>query len=132
MLAPFFPLSPHLPVRNPSPSWDMLSDDSTLAWFAFLSVGVWRVAPPSIAATEECAQRACLRIADVTVMHSVMTKAIGSIATAIGRPACGPEAPFSIVPLSIVIEGVGVRQTLGEDRIEVASIHEPSRRMGNL
>ena len=36
-----------------------------------------------MAATDECAQRACFRMADVTVIHSVVTKATGS--TAIGR-----------------------------------------------
>lgn len=38
---------------------------------------------------EECAQRACLRIALVTVIHSVTTRATGSIATvvlAVRRP----------------------------------------------
>jgi hypothetical protein len=30
-----------------------------------------------MAATDECAQRACLRIAEVTVMHSVTTNATG-------------------------------------------------------
>lgn len=41
--------------------------------------------PPRIAATDECAQRACLRIADVTVIHSVTTNATGLTATVIGR-----------------------------------------------
>lgn len=40
--------------------------------------------PPRIAETEECAQRACLRMADVTVMHSVVIRATGSTATEIG------------------------------------------------
>lgn len=38
-----------------------------------------------MAATEECAQRACFRIADVTVMHSVTTSATGLTATVMGR-----------------------------------------------
>jgi hypothetical protein len=33
-----------------------------------------------MAETEECAQRACLRMAEVTVIHSVVTKATGSTA----------------------------------------------------
>jgi hypothetical protein len=33
-----------------------------------------------MAATEDCAQRACLRMADVTVMHSVTTRSTGSTA----------------------------------------------------
>ena len=36
---------------------------------------------PRIADTDECAHRACLRMADVTVMHSVVIKATGSTAT---------------------------------------------------
>jgi hypothetical protein len=46
--------------------------------------------PPRIAETDECAQRACLRMADVTVMHSVVIRATGSIATdiGIGRTLC--------------------------------------------
>ena len=38
-----------------------------------------------MAATEECAQRACFRIADVTVIHSVTTRATGLTATVMGR-----------------------------------------------
>ena len=37
--------------------------------------------PPKIADTEECALRACLRMAEVTVIHSVVIKATGSTAT---------------------------------------------------
>ena len=37
-----------------------------------------------MAETDECAHLACLRMAEVTVMHSVMTRATGSIATVIG------------------------------------------------
>ena len=59
-----------------------------------------------MAATEECAHRACLRMADVTVIHSVITRAIGSMATVIGRFAWGDgTVPFSVVPLSIVLGG---------------------------
>ena len=36
--------------------------------------------PPRIADTEDCAQRACFRMADVIVIHSVVIRAIGSIA----------------------------------------------------
>jgi hypothetical protein len=55
--------------------------------------------PPSMAATDECAQRACFRMADVTVIHSVTTRATGSTAMVIGacrvsawvlfNPGCG-------------------------------------------
>jgi hypothetical protein len=37
--------------------------------------------PPRIADTEECAHRACFRMADVTVIHSVVINATGSTAT---------------------------------------------------
>ncbi len=40
--------------------------------------------PPRIAETEECAHLACFRMADVTVMHSVVIKATGSTATDTG------------------------------------------------
>jgi hypothetical protein len=40
--------------------------------------------PPKIAETEECAHLACFRMADVTVMHSVVIKATGSTATDTG------------------------------------------------
>jgi len=48
--------------------------------------------PPKIAETEECAQRGCFRIADVTVIHSVTTSATGLTATVMGR---GPEFAIS-------------------------------------
>jgi hypothetical protein len=40
--------------------------------------------PPRIADTEECAHLACFRMADVTVIHSVVIKATGSTATDMG------------------------------------------------
>jgi hypothetical protein len=40
--------------------------------------------PPRIADTEECAHLACFRMADVTVIHSVVIKATGSTATDTG------------------------------------------------
>jgi hypothetical protein len=40
--------------------------------------------PPSMEETDECAHRACLRIAEVTVIHSVVIKATGSTATETG------------------------------------------------
>ena len=55
--------------------------------------------------TEECAQRACLRIADVIVMHSVVINATGSTAMEMGVLFGVDEAmlaPF----LSMVVIGV--------------------------
>ena len=52
------------------------------------------VPPPKIDATDECAHRACFRMAEVTVMHSVVMRATGSIVTEIGRglrPLAGPS-----------------------------------------
>lgn len=37
-----------------------------------------------MAETDECAQRACFRIAEVTVIHSVTTSATGLTATVMG------------------------------------------------
>lgn len=42
-----------------------------------------------MADTEEWAHRACLRMAEVTVMHSVMTNATGSMARVSGRRVAG-------------------------------------------
>jgi hypothetical protein len=49
--------------------------------------------PPRIAETEECAQRACLRMADVTVIHSVVIRETGSTATEIGVALPLPSQP---------------------------------------
>jgi hypothetical protein len=83
-LFPFFPRKPHLlgtasscsppPPTMPCP-----------ALSRFCIAGVLLEEPPRIADTEECAHRVCLRIADVTVMHSVTTSAIGLTATDMGR-----------------------------------------------
>lgn len=49
--------------------------------------------PPRIAETELCAHRACLRIAEVTVIHSLTTKPTGSTAIDVGRrTGCGVVA----------------------------------------
>lgn len=46
---------------------------------------------------DECAQRACLRIALVTVMHSVTTNATGSIATVILLPVYPSKVDSAMV-----------------------------------
>ena len=83
MLLPFFPLRPHLlgTASSCSPPLIIPCPVRSRRWTA----GVLLDDPPSIAATEECAQRACFRIAEVTVMHSVTTSATGLTATVIGR-----------------------------------------------
>lgn len=83
MLLPFFPRRPHLlgTASSCSPALMMPCPVRSRRWTA----GVLFEELPSIAATEECAQRACFRIADVTVMHSVTTRATGLTATVMGR-----------------------------------------------
>ena len=85
MLLPFFPLRPHLlgTASSCSPPLIMPCPVRSRRWTA----GVLLEDPPNIAATEECAQRACFRMADVTVMHSVTTSATGFTATVMGRGA---------------------------------------------
>jgi hypothetical protein len=71
------------------------------------------LAPPKIAATDECAHLACFRIDEVTVMHSVITRDTGS--TAIGIVPLGPAGTspvFSGTELDIVARGKGSRRPL--------------------
>jgi hypothetical protein len=83
MLLPFFPRSPHLlgTASSCSPALTMPCPVRSRR----CTVGVLFDELPRIAATEECAHRACLRMADVTVIHSVTTRATGFTATVIGR-----------------------------------------------
>jgi hypothetical protein len=67
-----------------------------------------------MAATDECAHRACFRIADVTVMHSVTTRATGLTATVMARGAtlavasCSVEgASSSLLVLDMAAEAWG-------------------------
>ena len=83
MLLPFFPRSPHLlgTASSCSPGPAMPWPVRSRRWTA----GVLFEELPNMAATDECAQRACFRIADVTVIHSVTTRATGLTATVMGR-----------------------------------------------
>jgi hypothetical protein len=85
-LWPFFPRRPHLDVNAPLSSMiSILLELRFLSWFVvFVSdcEDDGRVVFPRIEDIDECAQRACFRMADVTVIHSVTTRATGSIATA--------------------------------------------------
>lgn len=94
MLLPFFPLNPHRlgTASSCSPALMMPCPDRSRRWTA----GGLLEELPSIAATEECAQRACLRIADVTVMHSVTTSATGFTATVTGRGARAEISSWSV------------------------------------
>ena len=106
-LFPFLPRSPHRPARFSSLllaefSVDVVAEcplerlpvvDTAEEPVAFRGYIVEE--PPNIAETEECAQRACLRIAEVTVMHSVVINAIGSTAMATLVVCCAvPELPL--------------------------------------
>jgi hypothetical protein len=92
MLFPFFPRKPHLLAKPPSSPSMAPEEDRLLCPFRFPSSSVdgrklavlgliGAEVTPRIAETEECAQRACFRMADVTVIHSVVIKATGSTAT---------------------------------------------------
>ena len=92
-LFPFFPLKPHL-LANESSSpavgisvKDKRPDCLRIACcegfgLVGLDMLLRKEDPPRMAETEDCAQRACFLIAEVTVMHSVVTKATGSTAIA--------------------------------------------------
>jgi hypothetical protein len=102
MLLPFFPLRPHLlgTASSCSPALTMPCPVRSRRWTA----GVLFEELPRMAATEECAHRACLRMADVTVIHSVTTRATGLTATVMGRRvrlaavSCRVEATLSSLP----------------------------------
>lgn len=93
MLLPFFPRSPQRLVRPSSTSKKALPGlpaplpDFEWIELLFICSGVrpWRPLsrappPPRMAETDDCAQRACFLIAEVTVMHSVVIRATGSTA----------------------------------------------------
>lgn len=85
MLLPFFPRRPQRVDNAPSSSVKPRFPESSLLCDPFLSPEVClEVPPPNMADTDECAHRACLRMADVTVIHSVTTSATGSMATVAG------------------------------------------------
>lgn len=91
ILFPFFPLRPHLPASpisvprscsGPLRASPCVGEGATGVSYPLLSNPI--PPPPRIADTEDCAHRAFLRIAEVTVIHSEMTRATGSIATEMG------------------------------------------------
>jgi hypothetical protein len=110
MLLPFFPRRPHLlgTASSCSPALTMPWPVRSRRWTA----GVLFDELPRIAATDECAHRACFRIADVTVMHSVTTRATGLTATVMARGAtlaiasCSVDAALSsLLVLDMTAEG---------------------------
>jgi hypothetical protein len=89
--------------------------------------------PPRIAETEECAHLACFRMADVTVMHSVVIKATGSTATDTGvflelmmSPLSSEASRLSLLPFSVEdesrprIDGAG-ESVFGPSAFEVTA-----------
>lgn len=95
ILFPFFPLSPHRfanppsssPSSNPEPilrPFPFTAAKSSRGVLGLVFGALGALPPPRIAETELCAHRACFRIADVTVMHSVVMRATGSTATETG------------------------------------------------
>lgn len=99
MLFPFFPRNPHRPASPTSPFSSSSTPLAPPLLPCKLAAGLPDAGvdiplfglpmspdpppPPRIAETDDCAHRAFFRIAEVTVMHSVVTSAIGSIATEI-------------------------------------------------
>ena len=91
MLCPFLPRRPH---RLAIPTSTVIEGALCLICVFSLSANrdrglgrgrdstLFEVAePPRIAETDECAHRACFRMAEVSVIHSVTTSATGSTAT---------------------------------------------------
>ena len=74
-----------------------------------------------MAETDECAQRACLRMAEVTVMHSVVTSATGL--RAIGRE----EGACVGVGVDIVVEDSSVTICEGEEFREEKDCKDQAR-----
>lgn len=126
MLLPFCPRRPHRFATPTScePSPPKLAVDPLLPG---LSRGLGGPSctglglPPRMEDTEECAQRACLRMTEVTDMHSEMTSATGSTATATGRLRysvlrVGPggmfEARGAVLTSAIVSSGCASRLIL--------------------
>ena len=105
MLLPFLPLSPQRLAKLSSLTtapFGTLSDlsDRSCVLFALSSRPPDSVfPPPRIAETDECAHLACFRMAEVTVMHSVVIRATGSTAM----------ATFGCWCLSSMMEGLSER-----------------------
>lgn len=90
MLFPFFPRSPHLFARlscstRDGRTWCPFRPERLRPGVEGLDPSATEfeelVLPPRIAETDEWAHRACLRMADATVIHSVVIRATGSMAT---------------------------------------------------
>ena len=97
MLWPLRPRRPHREVRAESVSSET-SMVEPLRSVRRASEGVRRgegAEEPRMEEMELWAQRACLRMAEVTVMHSVTTSATGSIATGTGPERRGRGRPLS-------------------------------------
>lgn len=79
MLFPFLPRSPHLPSRASSAGLSFMLAALPSPFSIRCMASGFAAPPPRMADTEDWAQRACLRMAEVIVMHSCVMRAIGSI-----------------------------------------------------
>lgn len=112
MLFPFFPLNPHrLAEASSSSASTALPAELRLSFSHRGEGGGLLEPPPRIADTDDCAQRACLRIAEVTVMHSVTTRATGSTATDMGLDCLRVDGTLS----SFIVCAGGYRQKFDGD-----------------
>jgi hypothetical protein len=79
-----------------------------------------------MADTEECAQRACFRMAEVTVIHSVTTSATGLTATEMGRgsmlgvASCNVSGEVSSLSLLDILEVALLRSEVALGRWWIA------------
>lgn len=64
--------------------------------------------PPRMEDTEECAQRACLRMTEVTLMHSEMTSETGSTATDTGRLRYDAPGAWALLLAAMLADAVAV------------------------
>lgn len=71
--------------------------------------------PPRIAETEECAQRACFRMDEVTVIHSVVTRATGSIAIGRGSDMVESDISSGRCARGVTLHGGGIEGHLEID-----------------
>ncbi len=146
ILFPFFPRRPHLlasssssiPSTNPAPFLDFLRalrSSRGVEGREPCKLELGAELPPKIVETDECAHRACFRMAAVTVMHSVVTRATGSTATETGtfwgfmvKPFVGGASRSGLLVFvveyieEVSLSGLGVVEetTIGPGSIETA------------
>jgi len=124
MLLPRFPLRPHLLANVVSSSaWEaieailLLPPTGSIRGVPALELArrasPWsgtsrelrEAPPPKMAETELCAHRACLRMAEVRVIHSCVTRATGSMRMPICCRGCGSLVVYAVVSVNCGREG---------------------------